>query len=557
MKGRILSLALASILLVAALAGCQTAAPTPAPTVAPATSAPAATVAPTEAPPTEPPKPEKTDIVVEVFDRGTDGGRTNPIDNYYTKWIQEKLLKDENIGITFKAVSRFEEEPQLNNLMAANNAPDVCLTYSAGLVNNYRDLGGITDLAPYVDTVLQDLKKFLGPDPALPGRDLIIRNLVSETGKLFSIQARRVNLARCSTFIRKDWLDKLNLPLPTTTEEFHAALLAFKEKDPGGVGKDKVVAFTMSNDVRWMGGNLIESFIDPNLSDRDRWVNLVDERNYLQPGYKEGVRFMNKMYNEGLIDRDFPTYTDDVVSGNLVKSGIAGSFIHNWDQPYRDSPGLLKDLLVNVPTAEIISIDPFKNSAGVTAKLSYDAAGVHFFVPLTCKVPESAMRYINWLSKLENYGFLQIGEQGVTHELVNGVPKIISAKNEKIMNSSQNIDYTIMVNGLELGDADKNIKAIANGYSVDSSLIMTAYNNAMANAKPNLVVPVTLSKLGPVQQTLVTKNNELLAKTICCKPAEFDALWDSLIKDILASGAQDVIDERAAQYDAYMANQKK
>jgi putative aldouronate transport system substrate-binding protein len=553
MKGKILSLALAGMMLFAALAGCT--APTPTP--AAATNAPAvATEKPTEAPPTEPPKPELSDIAVEIFDRGTDGGRTDPVNNYYTNWVKEKLLKDENINITFKAVSRWEEEPQLNNLMAANNAPDVCLTYSAGLVNNYRDLGGLTDMAPYVDTLLIDLKKFLGPDPSLPGRDLINRNLVSETGKLFSIQARRVNLARCSTFIRKDWLDKLNLKLPTTAQEFHDALKAFKEQDPGGVGKDKVVAFTMSNDVRWMAGNLIESFIDPNLGDRERWINLVDERNYLQPGYKEGVRLMNQMYNEGLIDRDFPTYKDDVTSGNLVKSGVAGAFSHNWDQPYRDSPGILKDLLVNVPTAQIVSIDPFKNSAGVTAKLSYDAAGVHFFVPLTCKVPESALRYINWLSKIENYGYLQIGDAGVTHELVNGVPKIISAANEKIMNSPQNIDYTIMVNGLELGDAEKNIKAIANGYAVDPTLIMTAYEHAMNNAKPNLVVPVTLTKLGPVQQTLVTKSNELLAKTICCKPEEFDALWESLIKDILASGAQDVIDERAAQYDAYMAKQK-
>ncbi|MDR2418835.1 MAG: hypothetical protein LBD79_07250, partial [Treponema sp.] len=34
-------------------------------------------------------------ISVEVFDRGTDGGKSNPTNNQWTKWIHDKLLKDE------------------------------------------------------------------------------------------------------------------------------------------------------------------------------------------------------------------------------------------------------------------------------------------------------------------------------------------------------------------------------------------------------------------------------------------------------------------------------
>jgi hypothetical protein len=45
-------------------------------------------------------------ISVEVFDRGTDGGRTDVTKNNWTGWIQEKLLKEENIAVTFVAVSR-------------------------------------------------------------------------------------------------------------------------------------------------------------------------------------------------------------------------------------------------------------------------------------------------------------------------------------------------------------------------------------------------------------------------------------------------------------------
>ncbi|HEY8349415.1 MAG TPA: sugar ABC transporter substrate-binding protein, partial [Clostridia bacterium] len=40
-------------------------------------------------------KPERTKIRVEVFDRGTDGGKTDPTNNYWTDWIKAKVLEDE------------------------------------------------------------------------------------------------------------------------------------------------------------------------------------------------------------------------------------------------------------------------------------------------------------------------------------------------------------------------------------------------------------------------------------------------------------------------------
>lgn len=496
----------------------------------------------------EPDKPEYSEITVEVFDRGTDGGKTDPTNNYYTDWIKKKVLEELNIGVTFVAVSRWEETDQLNNLMAAGSAPDLCMTYSGDLVANYRDLGGLADLAPYVDTLLPDLKEFLGPDKALEGRDFIYRNLIEETGQLFSIQARRMNVASVNTFIRKDWLDKLGLPLPTTTQEFYDALVAFKTQDPGGVGKDKVIPFTMTSDVRWRASTLIESFIDPSLSKKDRWVNTVVDRYFLLPGYKEGVRFLNKMYNDGLVDTQFALYQDDTDSDNLIKSGVVGAFIHNWDQAYRDTPGLLRDLKANVPDAELVTIDPFQNSNGVTEKQLYDAAGLHIFVPASSKNVEGALRYLNWLSKFENRYYLQIGDEGVTHEMIDGVPKSIPATGEKIMNSAQNIDYTPMINGLDVGNESKQAQALAQSYNVDPQLIIDAYENAMRNGRPATIVPVTLSAAGPVSQTLIDKGKTLMAEAVTAKPEDFDAVWDKNIQDWLASGAQDVINERAAKY---------
>jgi putative aldouronate transport system substrate-binding protein len=493
-------------------------------------------------------------ITVEIFDRGTDGGKTDPTNNNWTKWIQEKILKDENIIVKFVGVPRWEEGQSLINLMAAGNPPDVCYTYSADNINNWAMQGGIFDMAPYVETTLKDLKEFLGPDKALPGRDMIRRQIDNNTGKLYFIPSRRMNVAMRNVFIRKDWLDILGLPMPRTTQEWYNAMVAFKEKDPGKVGKNNVIPFTMTTDVRWTAANLMDSFVDPALSDKDRWVYQVAERNLLIPGHKEGVRFLNKMYNEGLIDKDFPLYTSSADNEvNLIKSGAVGSFSGEWDLIYREPNGILSDLQRNVPAANLVAVDCMTSSDGLTHKAAYDAAGVYTFIPAAAKNPDGAMRYMNWLAKYDNYHFIQTGPEGIVHTIVDGVPKLNpSAGGGWIQNSSQNIDYTLPMNGLFLGNDELNIKALASGYSWSSELIFDAYTKAMTNARPGLVVSTKqpLVAIGPLQQTLIDKSVVIYTESITASVAKFDEIFDNGIADWLASGAQKVVDERTANYVA-------
>jgi putative aldouronate transport system substrate-binding protein len=492
-------------------------------------------------------------ISVEIFDRGTDGGKTDPTNNKWTAWIKEKILKDENIIVNFVSVPRWTETDALVNLFAAGTPPDVAYTYSNDNIQSWADQGGIFDLSPYIDTTLKDLKAFLGPDKALVGRDFIRRNIDESTKKIYSIPAKRMNTAQRTIFIRKDWLDALGLPEPTTTQQYYDTLVAFKEKDPGKVGASKVIPFTLTGDrVDWSAGNIMEAFIDPKLSDKDRWINTVAERSFAVPGYKEGVRFINKMYNDGLIDKDFPLYKGDD-NGNIIKSGVVGSWSGDWDTIYREPNGTFSELRKNVPTANIVPIDPIQSSDGITHKSAYDAAGINFFIPASAKNPDAAMRYLNWLAKYENYHFVQTGPEGITHTIVDGVVKVdaSAAKDPTwIMNSNQNIDYTPMMNGLFLETEEASILALAAGYSWPAELITYSYNMALTNAKPGLVVKTTspLTVAAPLTQTLSDKGVVIFANSITCAPAQFDAVYDAGIKDWLASGAQAIIDERRAKF---------
>jgi putative aldouronate transport system substrate-binding protein len=492
-------------------------------------------------------------IKVEVYYRGTDGGKTNPTNNNWTKWIKQKVREDENIIVNFEPVPRSREGESLINLMVSGDPPDVCMTYNINNITDWGEMGGVFDMGPYIDTTLKDLKAFLGPDTALPGRDLIRRNMNAKNGAVYSIPGRRMNTARLNTFIRKDWLDKLGLPVPKTTEEYYNALLAFKEKDPGGVGRNKVIPFTMPKDVRWQAGVILESFIDPNLSVKDRWVNTVSDRYFLLPNYKEGVRFLNKMYNAGLIDQDFPLYRDDTPVNNLVKSGVVGSFIHNWDQIFRESEKLITDLRKNVPDGELVAVDCMTSSDGITHKISYDPVGVFMFIPKSSKNPDAAMRYLNWLAKYENYHFIQTGPEGIVHTIIDGVPKINPAAGGGwIQNSAQNIDYTPIMNGLFLRTEEESVRALAGAYPWPPEMVMSAYNIAMNNARPGPVIATSspLVVAGQYNQTLIDKSEAFVIQAITASGSDFDSRWEAGIADWLASGAKAIREERLAKYVA-------
>ncbi|MCL1931878.1 MAG: extracellular solute-binding protein [Treponema sp.] len=487
-------------------------------------------------------------ITVEIFDRGTDGGRSLAHDNAWTTWIKEKVKKDINIDVTFTPVGRWSETTDIVNLMASSSAPDLCYTYSGDMVANFRDQGGILDLAPYIDTLLPDLKKQLGADPAFSGKDFIVRNAVQEAsgnlkvGQIFSIPSYRVALAQRNVFIRKDWLDKLGLPVPTNLTEFYNALTAFRERDPGNVGRNRVVPYAQNSDIRWGLADFLNHHITTK-TDRDRWVYTIAERNVYAPGYKEGVRLMNKWYNERLIYQDFPLMTtaDDLY--NQMKSGVVGAFSQNWDLPYRTDYNINVELAKNVPGAEFVPV--FLN---LSNKDMMDKVGLQIFVPSFSKNPEGALRYLNWLAKPENYKYLQIGEEGRNHTIVNGVPSIQArpAGDPWFQNSAQNIDYTMQMNGVEMGNDTLNARVLALSYAgIPSATIENAYAIAIRNARAPVVRQVT-TRVNQYSQTLQDKADALLAQAITAPTANFDRVWDAGIQDWLSSGGKEVYDERAS-----------
>lgn len=501
---------------------------------------------------------ETRHITVEVYDRNNDGG-SDPTNNVYTDYIKKGMLEKHNVEVEFVAIPRWTETDEINTQLAAGTAPDVCVTYSYPTIKSYADMDAIIDMRPYIDNYkseLPNLWNWLGETNLYWNSDL-------EDGTTWAIEAKLANMNRVVTFIRKDWLDKLGLKEPTTKEEFHDVLVAFKENADTLLGADanKMVPYSVSYDVGWRAATLIESFLDPNMSDKEYYVNGFDDRKICQNGTKEGVKLLNQWYNEGLLWKDFYLYgSGDTTEDDMMKAGYVGAFTHNWDYPWRNGEDSIAANLKRLvgDDAKYIAIDPFEDKNGGHNKFLAGPIDRKIFFPSTNDEPLASMLYLDFISSPEVIEFLQVGEEGVTHEVLeDGGYSILAATGDAIQNSGMNIDYTITCNGLNLTTEDLTKKSLAHTYAgIDPQDILDADKIAKTDTRIGINVNVgDIEAESGAGDTLTAKRDTCFDNAVKAPVADFDATWEAGLSDYLSSGGQDIIDERTAKWDAVYSSE--
>ncbi|MCR5232822.1 MAG: extracellular solute-binding protein [Lachnospiraceae bacterium] len=495
---------------------------------------------------------ETRHITVEVYDRGNDGG-SDPTNNKYTKYIQDGMLADHNVEVEFVAVPRWTEVDEINNLLAAGEAPDICVTYSYATIQTYANMGGVQDLAQIVEDTKADCPNLWD----WLGETNIYWDKSPVDGTLWAIEGKRATANRVNTFVRQDWLDALDLKAPTTKQEFEDMLIAFRDNADKLLGADakKMVPYSVSFDVGWRAATLIESFIDPAISDYDYYVNGFDDRKFTEPGTKEAVKLLNKWYNDGLMWNDFALYGEgDTTEDDMMKAGYVGAFTHNWDYPFRNGEDSINANLQRIvgEDAKFVAIDPFEDSKGTHTKFVDSTAGDRkIFFPTTNDEPLASMLYLDWISAPEHIEYLQLGDEGVTHnKLDDGSYEIIAATGDDIQNSGFNIDMTITCNGLHLTDPKLTDLTTAHSYAnIDPQLVQDADKIAKTDTRPAKCVNVgEITSESGVGEALNAKRTEVYDLAVTAAPADFDSVWDSGMEEYMAAGGKDVSDERAAKW---------
>lgn len=478
---------------------------------------------------------EQITLKVSIFDRGATG--QTPVDNnYWTEWIQKSFGDPRNIKMEWVVIPRSEEVDKLNILMASGEAADICFTYTEGVITNFVEQGGLVELTDLLDQYGQNIKSYLGED--------LLKYGVFEGGQ-YALPSKRVVLATQGMFIREDWLEKLGMSMPTTKQEFYEALVAFRDKNPGGV--EKVIPYAMGSDLT-THNHLRLSFIK-NL-DKGTLYTVPD---IMWEGYEDYVLFMNKLYNEGLVSPDFALDTagSDLFHGE-VTSGAAGGYTMNYDHPIRVSPGILAALQAQEPEAKLSPLNCFESVVdGKYYHESYQPNGIFNFIPIYSKHPEAAVMYMDWMTQMDTLYFLQNGEEGVHHTLnEDGIPVLLDVQDERKFNSMQNLDYTLLTNGQEFSDPAMKIKAQALSYQGYADLFEPMYtisNEELVTVGTHFDVIIKADS--QYNTSLTAFKKELLTKSVMAKPEDCLNVFYTLREQYMKDGGQAVMDEKIAAWE--------
>ncbi|MFA9377073.1 MAG: ABC transporter substrate-binding protein [Lachnotalea sp.] len=477
--------------------------------------------------------PENVTIQIPVYDRAFEGW--NPTDNYYTQWVQKEFGDKYNVTVDFVSIGRTTEVTDYTQMLAAGTAPDIIFHYDMPQALSYYSEGAMQEL---------DLGEIANYAPTYFGNmGETIAKYGSVDGKSTFFFAHRTETYNYVTLVRQDWLDAVNMKMPTNLEEYNAVLQAWKDAGLGnGGGKLEQNNYTVDYPFRtWP--------IDE--KDRALYSDLSVAGLPWAPTY-EYLKNLNYEYNNGLIDSEFYLNTDDAstkadfVSGN---SGVYAMYLAS-------STDVIDSLLANDPNAKLATLDPAAKSPSgyVPQGRAYWPFGIIMGINSTTSDEERAAiwMYLEWMSQPDNLFKFQNGIEGESYSLDSDglAVKIPDYDGEAKVSQNNNKDYWgLVTETAEYDNEELNYKAnLANfapaGYEYLIADSYKYFNDYMQYLTPDALFSVVLETVPEYKTTLNDLYKELYVKCVMAPEADFEATYKEAVDDYNASGYQDIIDEK-------------
>jgi putative aldouronate transport system substrate-binding protein len=366
------------------------------------------------------------DISVSIYDRAALPSGEGTIDNNrWTKWLNEKGPAN----VKFIPVPRWESQQKLNVLFASGSAPDLVFEYNPLIKNTFYDQKMMMPIDEMIEKYSTEYKQQLKEYPELKKVGMKSDGKLYEFGRFSEVVPIHVVL------VRNDWLKKLNLQAPKTTDELFEVAKAFAEKDPDGNGKKDTYGVNLSGNAQHLIKNMFKA---------NNWVlekdQLVREWDYT----KMAIEYSKKFFDAGIVDKDFINDKDGTKASQEFINGKMGIYFMtnmNWKGFAVNS---LPNMRKNDPTAELTVIPMPKSPAGQFNYPTTNPVQAVSFVNAKASNPEAVMKYVDFLTKQDTAKTLQYGLEGTHYNIGdNGCPKEVDPVKTKNEVSAYG-DFTMM-----------------------------------------------------------------------------------------------------------------
>lgn len=324
----------------------------------------------------------------------------------------------EQTGVTveFQHPASGQEKEQFNLIVADGSLPDIMewqwvKQYPGGPEKAIKD-GVIIPLNDIFDQYCPNIKKYLAENPEV---DKMIK---TDDGNYFAFPFICGEDKLCYTvggFIRQDWLDELGLEVPTTVDEWHEVLTAFKEKK----GAEAPLCFDWTN---FKDSNPIAFAFKVGTANGTQFI-LDDEGKVAfapaQEGYKEYLMTLNQWYEEGLIDRDIATLNGDQVTAKMTsdKAGASVGWAASRMQLFMTSAQQTN------PEYTLVATPTPTTEKGATPEYGYvenQFPDVAAAITSSCKNVELAAKFLDYGYSEAGHNLFNFGIEGVSYEMKDG-----------------------------------------------------------------------------------------------------------------------------------------
>ncbi|MGP5305870.1 extracellular solute-binding protein [Brachybacterium alimentarium] len=265
-------------------------------------------------------------IVTEELTLTFGGAKSALAPEFETMELVKTWQEDSGIEIVWNNEPDEVWGEKKNLLLAGGDLPDALFTsgLSDAEVAKYGANGTLIALEDLIEENAPTLTAILDERPDIKAA------ITASDGHIYTLPSvEEMGLVEFPRmlFLNTDWLEELGLEMPTTVEEYHDVLLAFKEDIPGGV---LPLSFMDAGDI----SDLIAA-IGGQPDNHDH--RIVEDGEVVftanTEGFRDAIAELHSWYTEGLIDQE--SFSQDYVK--FVSKGKSdpetlGSFFF-WEIP--------------------------------------------------------------------------------------------------------------------------------------------------------------------------------------------------------------------------------
>lgn len=486
---------------------------------------------------TESSSKKMTDVTVMVYERGATIAGGSTLDNRDTRWLNEQLVP-KGVHLTFVGVPRSGSDATVETMIAAGTAPDVIVTNGRERVLQYGSQGGLVDFTPYLDRLDPEYQELIKGTPI---------NMCSINSNLFALPGMPGYFNRGhEQYIRKDLVEALRMEMPDTKEELIDFLYAVKKNYPD------MIPYAFSGKIT---DACFFQFVLSYTSRADERTNYIYEpsfTNCLRPGAKEGFKQLNQFYLDGIIPQNFALDIDETKFKQTRANGKVAFMIYNTaDTTDFTQFGLTDGFMLwpcdTLPNADGDYLAPSSGSVNryvYVLKSSEDAGKM-----------DAIMEYLSFMSNEDNantFANRLWSSEAATLDKT-GAPISLLTKQESmdLGYAERTSDMNNTRVSFDFGKANYVQNQSASAPNVPAEFFGAKYDIVRNSDKlyHNSAIPGTLPSDNYLSglQTLIC---EFALKVISAPKGMFDEVWDASYVKLVENHLEDVLNDRAAWYDA-------